>query len=486
MHVQIVASPQQQGRRLQCFERGPHVGVQKQVENLPEIPRTTGQPLASGPPAPLWPVVRPTRREEVDDPAGPHGLLEAVDIPLQGRFRHPEGVVGGANVARKRAEQDKGAHPVGMGGGQQHGGQRRLGHREHRRTLAAHCVEHRDQTIGPRLHCGPVGDRHGIGAADPEQVGQDHSVERRQPVQVTGDGRLVPQQIDGKGRGQDEKEVGPIPDDLVGNVIFTVKRVPRFGGRRHVMSFSWWVSTGHCLAAGDNPAVNPQQQLIAQSLSDLSRFGDIAAVFRAGASSNEHRWELRSSSDELLAVTRRVHNGGRARQAFWKLVSATGMDAGNDMFMELLGAHDRVLARISSTNDAPAVVTVTDEAGHEVARSVREKTLLLKVKHPDRLTVHDADDRVCAQIECEQDSPWQLKNDAGQDLGELLAGKPGPSLSPRWYTWVDPKWALSDATYSRSQHLGLRRVTQYHAALDADVPRSPALSLLPLIAGLIY
>ena len=252
------------------------------------------------------------------------------------------------------------------------------------------------------------------------------------------------------------------------------------------MSFSWWASTGHCLAAGDNPAVNPQQQPAAQSLGDLSSFGDIAAVFRAGASSNEHRWELRSSADELLAVTRRVHSGGRVRQAFWKLVSAIGMDAGNDMHMELLGAHDRVLARISSTNDAPAVVTVTDEAGQQVARSIREKTLLLKVKHPDGLTVHDADDHICARIDCEKDSPWQLRNDAGADLGELLAGKPGPSLSPRWYTWVDPKWALSDATYSRSQHLGLRRVTQYHVAFDSDVTRSLALTLLPLIAGLTY
>lgn len=173
-------------------------------------------------------------------------------------------------------------------------------------------------------------------------------------------------------------------------------------------------------------------------------------------------------------------------KVWWKVVSASGMDAGNDIHCELIGAHDRVLARISSTNDAPAVVTILDEHGQQVARSAREKTLLLKVKDPDRLEVRDADDRVCAQIDCAAESPWQVRNEAGEDLGELLAGEPGPSLSPRWYTWIDPKWALSDATYSRGQHLGLRRVTQYHAALNGDSQRPLALTLLPLIAGLTY
>jgi hypothetical protein len=230
---------------------------------------------------------------------------------------------------------------------------------------------------------------------------------------------------------------------------------------------------------------SPPQQPLARSLDDLGRYGEIAAVFLAGASGNDHRWELRSSAGELLALTKRVHSGGRFAKAYWKLVSATGMDAGNDIHLELRGADDRVLANISSINDAPAVVTLTDDTGRLVARSTREKTLLLKVKHPDKLVVHDADERVCAQIETENDSPWQIRNEAEEILGELLAGEPGPSLSPRWYTWVDPKWAMSDATYARGQHLGIRRVTQYSAALESDsLPL--AVTLLPLITGLTY
>jgi hypothetical protein len=67
------------------------------------------------------------------------------------------------------------------------------------------------------------------------------------------------------------------------------------------------------------------------------------------------------------------------------------------------------------------------------------------------LVVHDADDRVCAQIECEDDGPWQIRDDADMILGELVAGEPGPSLAPRWYIWVDPKWAMSDATDAQAR-----------------------------------
>lgn len=228
------------------------------------------------------------------------------------------------------------------------------------------------------------------------------------------------------------------------------------------------------------------KQPIAQSLDDIIRFGEISAAFRAGFNSNDHRWELRTSAGDVLAVTRRVHSGGRMAQRVWKLVSATGMDAGNDIHAELLGADDRVLAKISSTNDAPAVVTVTDSAGRQIARSARPKTTLLRVKHPDKLTLHDADDHVCAEIDCEDESPWQVRDANGEPVGELLAGAPGPSLSPRWYTWVDPQWAMSEATYNRGQHLGIRRVTQYSAVFGDDSVRSLTLTLLPLLAGLTY
>jgi hypothetical protein len=237
---------------------------------------------------------------------------------------------------------------------------------------------------------------------------------------------------------------------------------------------------------------SPDQEPLAQSLDDIARHGargnGIAAVFRAGLTGGEHRWELRSAAGDLLAVTARVHTGGRGARAFWKLLTLTGMDAGNDIHVELRGAQGRVLARITSANDAPATVTVLDDAGALVATSRRDKTLLLKVKHPDTFVVMDADDHIVASVDCEADQPWPVVDGDGALVGELVAGKPGPTLSPSWSDWIDPTWALSVATYANAQHLGIAGAQQYTAVVHAEAPegRSVATALLPLIAGLSY
>ncbi len=190
----------------------------------------------------------------------------------------------------------------------------------------------------------------------------------------------------------------------------------------------------------------------------------------------------------MLAVTARVHTGGRTARTFWKLVTLTGMDAGNDIHVELRGAHGRVLARITSTNDAPATVTVRDAQGALVATSVREKTMLLKVKHPDGFTVVDAGDQVLARVDFETEPPWQVLDGAGALVAELFAGEPGPTLSPRWSDWIDPKWALSVAAYASGQHLGMAGAQRYTAVAHGEPCGSNAVvrALLPLIAGLGY
>lgn len=231
-----------------------------------------------------------------------------------------------------------------------------------------------------------------------------------------------------------------------------------------------------------------EERPVATSLAGLGRQGGSTALFVAGVTAGKHHWELRAASGELLAVTARVHNGGRLAQTYWKLVTLTGMEAGSDIHAELRGADGRVLARISAANDAPATVTVTDEAGAVIARSAREKTLLLRVKHPDSITVHGSDDDVVARIDTEDDGPWQVRDGSDVVIGELFAGRPGPSLAPHWSLWIEPRFALSVAAYNNSQHLGIRRVTQYtfNPAAGSPAPTSTALMLLPLIVGLTY
>lgn len=229
-------------------------------------------------------------------------------------------------------------------------------------------------------------------------------------------------------------------------------------------------------------------QPLAESLNDIARQGNIAALFRPGATGDSHKWELRSATGELLAITARVHKGGQGARAFRKFLSVTGLDAGNDIHAELRGAQDRTLARISSTNAAPAVLTILDDSGSLVTKSIREKTMLLKVKHPDRFLVVDADDRVVCSVDCESAPPWPVLDDAGALIGELLAGEPGPTLPPHWSDWIDPKWGLSVATYAQGQHLGIARSRQYTViAHGGSSDRLPIfLALLPLMAGLSY
>ncbi len=232
----------------------------------------------------------------------------------------------------------------------------------------------------------------------------------------------------------------------------------------------------------------PDQRPIATSLAALGQHRGITALFIAGATAGKHHWELRTATGELLAVTARVHNGGRAAQTFWKLVTLTGMEAGSDIHVELRGADDRVLARISAANDAPATVTISDENGARVAHSVREKTLLLRVKHPDSIAVQGSGDDVVARVDIDDDGPWTVHDGSGAAIGELYAGAPGPSLAPHWSLWIEPRWALSVAAYNNSQQLGIRRVTQYtfNPAAGSPAPASVALTLLPLITGLTY
>ncbi|VXB12494.1 hypothetical protein [Aeromicrobium sp. 9AM] len=233
------------------------------------------------------------------------------------------------------------------------------------------------------------------------------------------------------------------------------------------------------------------EEPVATTLDQLASYEGITAIFQAGANADSHHWELRSSVGDLLALTARVHRGGRAAKAMRKVLAVTGMDAGNDVHAELRGAQGRVLARISSLNAAPATVTVDDSAGQRIARSVRDKTLLLRVQHPDAIAVHAANDEVVARLPCEDDGPWSVHDGAGTVVGELLAGTPGPSLAPHWILWMDSKTLLSSATYAASQHLGIRRVTQYtflpHMGPSGSRKTLPVeLVLLPLLAGLTY
>jgi hypothetical protein len=214
----------------------------------------------------------------------------------------------------------------------------------------------------------------------------------------------------------------------------------------------------------------------ATSFDELADGGGITAVFHAGGTALGHHWKLYAQNGHLLARTVRVHSGGAAAQRFWKFLTLTGLDANNDIHVELRGADDRVLVRLSSIYDKPAIVTVANPDGAQLAKSTRDRSTF---------TLTGPAEQPLAVLTCDGDSPWPVRDSAGATVGEVLAGEPGPSLSPALWQWVDPQWALNTATYARTMHLGLRRVQRYSFA-PAGASRSPMLTLLPLLCGLTY
>jgi hypothetical protein len=87
----------------------------------------------------------------------------------------------------------------------------------------------------------------------------------------------------------------------------------------------------------------------------------------------DHHWQLYAQNGTVLAWTVRVHNGGKAAQVFWKLLTVTGLDADNDNHVQLRGADETPLAHAGSVYDKPAIVTIADAAGRQVPRRVRDK-----------------------------------------------------------------------------------------------------------------
>jgi hypothetical protein len=213
------------------------------------------------------------------------------------------------------------------------------------------------------------------------------------------------------------------------------------------------------------------------TLDHFASGGGTTAVFRAGLTAQSHQWDIKAQSGSLLAHTARYHRGGKFAQAFWKFWNVIGMGAGDDIHVELVGAQGVQLGR-ATTGNWPAVVTVTDAAGRQVVRSKRKK---------DTFTVYDRDDQPIAVLQRDGDGPWPLRTEAGDVIGEVLAGKPGPKSPALWEWAAWPDVALDSAAYNKNMHLGLRRVVQYSFTPAAHAgPNAVALALLPLLCGLTY
>lgn len=218
---------------------------------------------------------------------------------------------------------------------------------------------------------------------------------------------------------------------------------------------------------------------VATALDEIVHASILAAVFHPGkATALGHHWTLHDGGGRCLATTHRVHNGGRLARAGWNLVTLTGMDTGNDIHVELHGAGGNCLARLDSVHAKPSRVNLHDPSGLSLG-GLRHEGETLVLEGPDPATT-------VATLTCDETSTWPVMDGSGAALGELVLGAPGPDTAPSWWEIIDALPTPS-ADFARTMHLGVRRVTRYTFARNADVRTLPAsAALLPLLAGLVY
>jgi len=216
-------------------------------------------------------------------------------------------------------------------------------------------------------------------------------------------------------------------------------------------------------------------------LEELGAARAIVAVFHAGQTALGHRWSVADAAGNELIRTRRTHHGGLVKRALWKSVTLTGLDSGNDLYVDLLDSSDAVVARASSLNQKPPTVTVADPRNRPFGRLRRDGAQLVLESGDSPSTV--------ASITADGDGPWPVTGPGGERYGELLAGDPGPSTSPSWLELLGVEPMSRSSDFARTMHLGIRRVLRYtllRSESDAPPPAPVIVALLPLLAGLSY
>ena len=213
----------------------------------------------------------------------------------------------------------------------------------------------------------------------------------------------------------------------------------------------------------------------ARTLEEIATCGGVSAVLSAGSTGGGHHWKLvrpewiptgahragtqRRQDCAAVVEGRHLHRNGRQERHPCRADRRGGHCTGPREFQ----LHERS-------------VTVSDPTGRPLGNTKR---------HKKDVTVYGPDDVPLAEFSCDGKDPWPVRRPSGDDIGEVLAGEPGPSLSaPLWQWALETQWALNTTTYRQAMHLGLRRVNRY--SFTPTSPVVPILALLPLLCGLSY
>jgi hypothetical protein len=209
----------------------------------------------------------------------------------------------------------------------------------------------------------------------------------------------------------------------------------------------------------------------------------LTARFHPGRTAVGHRWDLLDGDGEQIGRTNRVHSGGAAGRMFWKTVSFTGMDAGNDIIANVLDAAGTVAARLVS-RASKMRVDVTGPDGMPVGTVRRVKGEGLVLEQPDG--------QPAGRVPITKDAkaPWPLEDAGGTTIGvlTLTPAKRVAALSLLALAGLPDVFEPS-RNYKRTMHLGFAHSKDYGITLDelpAGEPLRTLSVLLPVICGVAY
>lgn len=216
--------------------------------------------------------------------------------------------------------------------------------------------------------------------------------------------------------------------------------------------------------------------------------GWLGVRFKPGLSPLGHHWEILDEHGKQIGTTKRTY-GGTAGKVLGRLVTATGMDSGNQIRADVRADGGTVVASLrskSSKGGKEPVVEFATADGSLIGRTRRSGQVLHFEEGPGHVEV--------GTVRLGDQDPWPLLDTGQRQIGVMSRIKAqrakGGSLTemivfPDLYQ-IDQK----AQEFQNTMHLGLGFSKEYWVILDPDVELDAPLRrfavLSPVLAAYSY
>ncbi len=220
-------------------------------------------------------------------------------------------------------------------------------------------------------------------------------------------------------------------------------------------------------------------------MTDVLTLTELTATFKPGNSALGHHWNLFDADENPVGRTKREYGGGVAKRGMWRMVTATGMDSGQDIKAQVLDGDGKAIAHVFSRNEK-------QDPRVEVSDGDRRPIGSVHNVDGEELRYDDATGQVIARVPLVVGAEaWQLEAADGTPLGVLSRVKAVRAKGPSLLDYATGLNTVTDNAqdFQRTMHLGFAFSNTYGVAL-AELPPPGTLRTLavltPVIAAYAY